>query len=574
WNSKIAKNGIKLGPNGSAPATPSNQAPTVNLTSPAQQVSITQGNTITVSANASDADGSVTKVEFFLGSTKIGEDVTSPYSTSLSATTLGTFTLTAKATDNKGAVSTSKGVSISVAPATSSATPSATPTATPSTSTAGTGKITRNFWNGVHGSSVAEVPVTTTPSKVSELTLFETPSNVGDNYGQQVVGYVTAPISGQYTFWIAADDMAELWLSSSEDPNGRARIATVSQWTNPREWTKNKSQQSAKITLEAGKRYYIEAIHLEGGGGDNLAVGWQLPNGAYERPIAGNRLSTLDSSAPAATAPTEPVSISTTATGKITHEFWDDIRGSSINDISMDGTPTKVRELSLFEAPSNVGDSYAQRIRGYITAPVSGQYTFWIAADDAAELWLSTSEDPNKKVRIAYAHSWTYARQWDKHRSQQSAKITLEAGKRYYIEAVHKEAYSRDNLAVGWQLPNGTMERPIAGNRLSPVKIENVSALTASGSIEFNPEFETATAYPNPFNDVITLDLGQDNVKLQEIVILNQTGKVVYEQKNNLELENNSLEINLSALNLAKGLYILKYTDDQGNSNSLKIIKQ
>jgi hypothetical protein len=65
-----------------------------------------------------------------------------------------------------------------------------------------------------------------------------------------------------------------------------------------------RSQQSAKITLEAGKRYYIEALMLQGGGGDNLAVGWQLPDGAMERPIAGNRLSpmSLELSASSSTA--------------------------------------------------------------------------------------------------------------------------------------------------------------------------------------------------------------------------------------------------------------------------------
>jgi hypothetical protein len=56
------------------------------------------------------------------------------------------------------------------------------------------------------------------------------------------------------------------------------------------EWGWFSTQQSAPITLQAGQRYYVEALMKEGGGGDNLAVGWQLPNGALERPIPGNRL--------------------------------------------------------------------------------------------------------------------------------------------------------------------------------------------------------------------------------------------------------------------------------------------
>src|SRR5690606_27592464 len=130
------------------------------------------------------------------------------------------------------------------------------------------GKITRDFWRNVHGNNVSVIPVNTNPASTTELTSFEAPSGQGNNYGQRIRGYVTAPVSGQYTFWIAADDMAELYVSTSEDPARKTRVAFSSTWTNPREWNKNASQQSAKITLEAGKRYYIEARSEERRGGE------------------------------------------------------------------------------------------------------------------------------------------------------------------------------------------------------------------------------------------------------------------------------------------------------------------
>jgi hypothetical protein len=219
-----------------------------------------------------------------------------------------------------------------------------------------------------------------------------------------------------------------------------------------------------------------------------------------------------------------------------------------------------------------VGDIYGQRIRGYVTAPVSGQYTFWIASDDKAELYLSTSEDAARKTRIAYVTSWTGSREWDKHSTQQSAKIPLEAGKRYYIEALHLEGGGGDNLAVGWQLPNGSMERPIAGNRLSPVDA-SLAATRLSHAAEAEPFFEKATAYPNPFRDIITVSFGSEETKLAEVAIYGQDGKALY-KVSKLELANNTLEMNLSELNLKGGLYILKYTDSKGKSNSIKIIKE
>ncbi len=61
-------------------------------------------------------------------------------------------------------------------------------------------------------------------------------------------------------------------------------------YTAPRQWNKYPTQQSIAITLQAGKKYYIEALHKEGGGGDNLAVAWQIPGGA-QSVIAGQYLS-------------------------------------------------------------------------------------------------------------------------------------------------------------------------------------------------------------------------------------------------------------------------------------------
>ena len=69
---------------------------------------------ITINANAIDPDGSVTKVEFFQGTTKLGEDLTSPYSFTWYGVTTGSYSLIVKATDDSSAVSTSSAVSINV----------------------------------------------------------------------------------------------------------------------------------------------------------------------------------------------------------------------------------------------------------------------------------------------------------------------------------------------------------------------------------------------------------------------------------------------------------------------------
>jgi len=91
-----------------------NQPPTVSLTSPANGATYTAPATVAISATASDADGTIAKVDFFAGTTLVGTDTTSPYSITWNNVGAGTYSLTAVATDNGGATSTSAAVSITV----------------------------------------------------------------------------------------------------------------------------------------------------------------------------------------------------------------------------------------------------------------------------------------------------------------------------------------------------------------------------------------------------------------------------------------------------------------------------
>lgn len=76
--------------------------PTVALTAPANNAIVYTGNSVPVSANASDPDGTVKKVEFFVGSTLIGVDSTSPYGVTWTPTQTGIYAVLAKSIDNNG----------------------------------------------------------------------------------------------------------------------------------------------------------------------------------------------------------------------------------------------------------------------------------------------------------------------------------------------------------------------------------------------------------------------------------------------------------------------------------------
>src|SRR3989338_8405419 len=89
-------------------STPTNQNPTVSLTSPTNSTTYTAPATITLSANASDSDGTITKVEFYNGNTLIFSDPSSPYTFTWSSVPAGSYSLTAKGYDNSGAVTRSE----------------------------------------------------------------------------------------------------------------------------------------------------------------------------------------------------------------------------------------------------------------------------------------------------------------------------------------------------------------------------------------------------------------------------------------------------------------------------------
>ncbi len=124
------------------------------------------------------------------------------------------------------------------------------------------------------------------PDRVTPAPDFQTPTwENGSTYGGRLASVVTAPVTGNYVFHLATDDGGQLYVSQDETPGNwvlaadgvTTFVASVTSWTNQREWGNASSIPSAPIPLVAGKKYYIEALWNEGGGGDGCAVGWAIP---------------------------------------------------------------------------------------------------------------------------------------------------------------------------------------------------------------------------------------------------------------------------------------------------------
>jgi endoglucanase len=85
-----------------------NVAPSVSITSPVNNTNFPSGtSSVSVTASASDSDGSIASVQFFKGTTPVSTDTTAPYTANVSGLSAGAYTLKAVATDNKGATAES-----------------------------------------------------------------------------------------------------------------------------------------------------------------------------------------------------------------------------------------------------------------------------------------------------------------------------------------------------------------------------------------------------------------------------------------------------------------------------------
>ena len=110
----------------------------------------------------------------------------------------------------------------------------------------------------------------------------------------------------------------------------------------------------------------------------------------------------------------EPVA--SAQTNGVLREFYAGIGGGLqgfTNSPSFPDSPTsEFIGMAFFEAPSNIGDNYGQRMRALLSPPTSGTYVFYIASDDQSVLFLSNDANPAHKIQICSEPAWNGERQF------------------------------------------------------------------------------------------------------------------------------------------------------------------
>ncbi|NXX38937.1 PKHD1 protein, partial [Tricholaema leucomelas] len=176
-------------------------------------------------------------------------------------------------------------------------------------------------------------------------------------------------------------------------------------------------------------------------------------------------------------------------------EVWDDA-----SDLTETGPGYRWQFVPNASSPlrflSGAKKSFSSRLRGFFVAPETNNYTFWIQADAQASLYLSLSQDPEDKVRIAslpdgsWERSENWVKSWSEDWQPKSQKFQLTAGSRYYLEALHHRKAASSGMRVGVQIHNTWLSPHVVNNyyierqeiRAQALPLPEVQMLTVSGT--------------------------------------------------------------------------------------------
>ncbi len=356
----------------------------------------------------------------------------------------------------------------------------------------------------------------------------KTITGAANSYGLRMRGTIIAPYTGEYRFWIAGDDYCELLLSTDSSKFNKRSIAYVSGYTAEEQWGKYASQKSELIDLVAGQEYYIEVLLKEGGGGDHVAVAWENFEQVRQVIPSSNLRSyvpdpdDLDDDGMSDTWELQvgldpndngQVNLNQRAyadndgdgilnweefgyggnpfveggnSGHLEFDVWTGISGKKVSDLVYNPKYVSAADERSWVVADikNWANTFGGRMRGTVTAPVTGDYTFWIAGDDGTELWLSDTGDRFSKKKIAWNKSYTIYQQWNKSSTQRSASVRLQAGHHYYIEALVKDGGGADHLSIGWNyIPETDWVDNAVGNPVTATwtETDGVVNVTADG---------------------------------------------------------------------------------------------
>ena len=149
-------------------------------------------------------------------------------------------------------------------------------------------------------------------------------------------------------------------------------------------------------------------------------------------------------------------------------EVWDNVKTGQVAELltTIDKRPANAAYIKgkIDEGPSGA-DNFGTRFSAWLTAPETGEYTFFLAADDAAELLLSKDESEAGLQKVCSVGRYTPKHHFVPGRA--AGTVRLEKGKKYALALHYKDAINDDHVALAWQGP-GVAKDIVARKYLTP----------------------------------------------------------------------------------------------------------
>jgi hypothetical protein len=167
---------------------------------------------------------------------------------------------------------------------------------------------------------------------------------------------------------------------------------------------------------------------------------------------------------------TAPVTALPLTAGFLKFEYFPGIGGNAVSDLTshpsyINESPASIFYLSAFDShtvfPNNTHETFGGRITGVFIPPTSGNWIFYLASDDASQLWLNPT-GPSAAGKVLLTEETACCNPFAAHASAPQA---LTAGDSYFIQALYKEGTGGDFCKVAAKLDTD----PTAPNSLQAI---------------------------------------------------------------------------------------------------------
>lgn len=374
-----------------------------------------------------------------------------------------------------------------------------------------------------------------------------------DKFGIVYYGSIQIDKGGEYTFYTKSDDGSTLLIDGKLVVDNDGLHAPL--------------ERSGKVKLTSG-RHTIEVRFFERYQGQVLEIRYAASGISKQRiPLSKLYFAGGDTSPEPTPQPTPPADDQPVAAEPgIRYKYYEGRWGSLPNFGSM--SVIKSGTLSNFSlSPARTDRYFGLVYEGFIKIDNSGEYTFYTSSDDGSKLYINGQQlVDNDGVHAA---------------RERSGKVHLSAGY-HKIEVRYFENAYGEELKVSYQGP-GVSKRTIPNAVLLLDKPSNTktagTAIQKSGgesTSEVAASFANAgfaKIYPNPARETVNVEMNAQDTEVT-ITLKNMAGYVLYQKTVHDTLLKQTEQINLSALSIKSGMYIIQVEGDQVGTHSFRLIRE